>query len=104
MKTSIILTTVAVLGAVLGLVTYNTSFESVPTEPNLTQSFSPAPIANEECTDERAAVCAVFVASIIEACVTAMEAGGVDIIADIRCARARKLITDKKDCLPCLCQ
>jgi hypothetical protein len=47
MKTSIILTTVTVLAAVLGLVAYNTSFEAIPAEPNLTQSFSPAPIANE---------------------------------------------------------
>ena len=58
---------------------------------------------NDECTDEQAAVCAVFITEIIQACVTAMETDGVDIIADIRCAKARKLINDKKYCIPCLC-
>jgi hypothetical protein len=59
---------------------------------------------DETCTDQRAAECAVFVAEIIDSCVTAMAAGGADIIADIRCAKARKLITSKKDCIPCLCE
>jgi hypothetical protein len=58
---------------------------------------------NDDCSDEQAASCAVFIASVIEACTTAMETAGADIIADIRCARARKLINDKKYCIPCLC-
>ncbi len=104
MNKTILFTTIAALALILGVVFVNqpTAQPESATVSNhahgLTEMYR-----NDECTDTRAAECAVFVTSVIEACVTAMETGGADIIADIRCARARKLITTKKDCLPCLC-
>ncbi len=104
MSKKIIFTTLAAVALLLGLAFVKESSvqPEVATVNNhahgLTEMYR-----NDECTDTRAAECAVFVASVIEACATAMETGGADIIADIRCARARKLITTKKDCIPCLC-
>ena len=73
MKNVLIIAAIAVTTVLVCMTAMNTIQQT--TEPtsqdskiqNLIELYS-----NDECTDTRAAECAVFVASIIEACVTAM--------------------------------
>lgn len=54
-----------------------------------------------ECTKTLELECAVDIERTVVACAKAFETGGVDVIADIKCAK--DLLSDKKHCWPCIC-
>ena len=77
-------------------------YQYQPSHPTLDQT---QPIDylnyNAECTEKLEIECAYDIERTVVMCAKAFETGGVDVIADLKCAR--DLMSDKKHCWPCIC-
>ena len=58
-------------------------------------------LTEDECTDEMAAACAVYIERTAKSCAKAFATEGAGIISDIKCVKDLEI--DKKKCWPCLC-
>ncbi len=97
MSKSVAILTTTLLAAVLLLSAYSPK-EEKPVDIEVEAPFIDL---RQECTKTLEVECAVAIEQTVVNCAKAIETEGVDVIADIKCAK--DLLADKKDCWPCIC-